>query len=62
MEDNVNGINDEYEINESEHQKSTEKRQKLEFIEKHFCELIMLFTAWRDEEKDVMGNFSPSKE
>lgn len=55
-------MNDEYEINESEHQKRTEKRQKLEFIEKHFCELIMLFTAWRDEEKDVMGNFSPSEE
>ena len=26
--------------------------------EKHYCELIMLFTSWRNEESDLIGNFS----
>lgn len=26
--------------------------------EKHYRELIMLFTAWRNEDKDLIGNFS----
>ena len=27
--------------------------------EKHYCELLMLITSWRNEENDLIGN-SPS--
>ena len=30
--------------------------------EKHYCELIMLFTSWRNEETDLMGNSSSYQE
>ena len=30
--------------------------------EKHYCELIMLFTPWRNEQTDLMGSFSSYQE
>ena len=55
--------------NESSKQKRAKARittivwfNKESHPEKHFWELIMLFTAWRNEEVDLMANASTFKE
>ena len=65
FETNINGINDDEEEEEKEPSKN-KKRSRPRIIrsvcfnkevdsEKHYRELIMLFTAWRNEETDFIG-------
>lgn len=64
--------NDDDEFHDKCEKKSTKKRTKARIIrsvwfnkeaepEKHFRELLMLFTPWRNEETDLLGSF-PSYE
>ena len=76
VETNVDHNDDDVEINDcsiKENSSKTKKRSKARIIrscwfnkeahpEKHFRELIMLFTAWRNEETDLIGISSSYQE
>ena len=75
FETNFNGINDDEEQEQQEEKQCSKnkKRSKARIIrsvcfnkqvdsEKHYRQLIMLFTAWRNEETDLIGNCSSYQE